>query len=236
MLRTQQQPAFILHTRPYRNTSLIVDILTRDYGRITAVAKSARGPKSRYRGILQTFTPLLIDFYGSGELKTLGNVELTGVYYVLKTKRLFCAYYLNEILLRLLAKDDPVPKIFSYYRTALDQLANLLNYESALREFELDMLSALGVLVSFVWEYESQKQIQADNHYQLIVDRGFHQTPLPLDLANHIYLGADILSIEKRCWLDLSCLRSAKHILRQLISAHIGPNPIHSRRLIRDIA
>ena len=146
MLRASLVPAFVLHTRAYRNTSLIVDFFTLDYGRISAVAKSARGPKSRYRGLLQPFTQLHIDFVGDGDLKTLGNIELADMPITLKEKRLFCGYYLNEMLMRLFAKDDAHETIFSTYHQTLRELAEIEHYELCLRRFEWQLLECLGWL------------------------------------------------------------------------------------------
>jgi DNA repair protein RecO (recombination protein O) len=109
--RIDQQPGFVLHSYPYRETSLIVEVFSRDHGRIGLVAKGARRPMSQLRGVLMAFQPLLIDWSGGGEMKTLVRAEWQGGQPLLGGQALLCAYYLNELLMRLLPREDPTPAV-----------------------------------------------------------------------------------------------------------------------------
>jgi DNA repair protein RecO (recombination protein O) len=230
VLRVQLQPAYVLHSRPYRNTSLILDVLTEDYGRIALVAKSARGPKSRYRGLLQVFTPMLIDWVGDGDLKTLGNIELQGVSYPLKTQRLFCAYYLNELLVRLLLRDDAVPRIFMLYQQALQRLTSDMTVEIVLREFEMGLLGALGYGVSFLQASDTGNPFDVDAQYQLIPDHGFVRSSSKA--ADLVYAGAVLIAMEQKDWAQPDVCLAAKKIMRTLLAVHLGAKPLQSRALL----
>ena len=120
----QSQPAYLLHSRPYRDTSLLVDFITQDFGRISAVAKGVRSPKSKSRALLQPFVPLMINLSGKSELKTLGQVESQSSNIILRHKTLFAAMYINELLVRLIHKQEADIEIFSLYAETLRKLIN----------------------------------------------------------------------------------------------------------------
>src|SRR3954464_9342317 len=113
--RISGQPAFVLHSYPYKETSLIVDMFTRDYGRVALVAKGAKRPLSKLRGVLQTFQPLSISWSGKTEVRTLTAAEWIGGLVPLEKSALLCGFYLNELLVKLLARDDPHPALFDHY-------------------------------------------------------------------------------------------------------------------------
>src|SRR3989338_5229515 len=115
-MKVELNPAFILHTRPFRNTSLLVYFFTQEHGRVSTVAKNARGPKSRFRGQLQLFSPMSVSFLGQHELKTLTQADIYGMPFQLNQTALFCGFYLNELLMRLLHPEDPYPKLFALYQ------------------------------------------------------------------------------------------------------------------------
>ena len=142
--RIDQQPGFVLHSYPYRETSLIVEVFSRDHGRIGLVAKGARRPMSQLRGVLMAFQPLLIDWSGGGEMKTLVRAEWQGGQPLLGGQALLCAYYLNELLMRLLPREDPHPTLYRAYGDALRALAAGEGQEVILRRFELALLQELG--------------------------------------------------------------------------------------------
>ena len=134
--RVVGQPGFVLHSYPYKETSLIVDLFTRDQGRIGVVAKGAKRPTSRLRGVLQTFQPLSVSFSGKSELRTLIDAEWVGGMLPLEKTALLCGFYLNELLVKLLARDDPHPALFNHYVATLNELAHGEPAPIALRKFE----------------------------------------------------------------------------------------------------
>src|SRR6185437_10727813 len=116
---TLLQPAFVLHTRPYRDTSLLLEIFTPDYGRVSTLARGARGLRSRFKGLLQPFVPLLLSWYGKTELMTLSAAESQGKVLDLTGEKLLCGLYLNELLMRLLHRYDAHPQLYIVYQETL---------------------------------------------------------------------------------------------------------------------
>ncbi len=232
--RTALESVFLLHARPFRNSSLLVELFSKKHGCLSVVANSARGPKSRYKGVLQPFRQLLVAWSGKRELKSLGAVELMGMPIGLQGTRLFCGYYLNELLVHLLAKDDPYERLFECYHQALLGLADQAQpMERVLRQFEKQLLVELGYGVMFDHEAGSGRPIEVDQHYSLIADRGF--VPVTSGQADQpmAFLGEHLLAIAKDDWSEIAVMQSAKKILRYLIHCHMGGKPIHSRELIK---
>ncbi|MDF1797374.1 MAG: DNA repair protein RecO [Coxiellaceae bacterium] len=234
MQRIALQPTYILHTRPYRSTSLLVELLSQDYGRLTVVANSARGPKSRYKGVLQPFRCLLVDWSGARELKSLGKVELRGMPYRINGVRLFCGYYLNELLMRLLAKDDPYEKLFEVYQQTLQQLSDSdAILENTLRLFEKRLLQELGYGVSFTHDASHQQPIEAEQSYSLAADRGFYAVTGHVEHQHAVFSGANIVAIANDDYSNPQVQQDAKKIMRYLLRCHIGTKPLNSRELIK---
>ena len=143
------QPGFVLHSYPYKETSLIVDVFTRDYGRIALVAKGAKRPLSKLRGVLQTFQPLSLSWSGKSEIRTLISAEWVGGLPPLEKSALLCGFYLNELLVKLVARDDPHPALFDHYVATLNQLAHQEPAPIVLRQFERALLKETGVAGDF---------------------------------------------------------------------------------------
>lgn len=144
---TSLQAAYILHYKEWQETSFIVDAFSLVHGRIALVARSARNSKPRTRALYQPFRPLLLSWVGAGDLRTLTGIEESGEAFDMQDAELACAYYLNELVLRLLGKDQPHPTLFAHYSLAIAQLAEKsLPVQEILRTFELQLLDALGVL------------------------------------------------------------------------------------------
>lgn len=147
--RIEQQPAWVLHTLPWRETSLIVEVFSQEHGRVALAAKGARRPLSALRGVLMAFQPLLVDWSGGGEVKTLIRAEWRGGQPLLTGRALLCGYYLNELMVRLTAREDPHPDLFDAYEAANSALGRGEALSPILRRFELALLQELGYGVSF---------------------------------------------------------------------------------------
>lgn len=228
--RVTLEPVFVLHSRPYSNTSLIVEFLTRSNGRLPLLARSARGLKSRYKGKLQPFSPMLASWAGRGELMSLGNVELTSSPFRLEGEALFCGFYLNELLIRLLHRDDPHPDIFESYENTLKNLEISANLAKTLRQFEKRLLDQLGYGLSWQVEAQTQKNIIPEGRYQFYSDRGF--VPYSGSSENPlIFSGKNLLAIADENWDDEEVLKAAKKIMRLAIGRHLGDRPLRSREL-----
>lgn len=231
MNRVTLQSAFVLHTRPYSNTSLIVELFTQDHGRISVLARSARGLKSRYKGKLQLFSPLILGWSGRSELKNLGNLEIDGVPYQLDGKALLCGFYLNELVLRLLHREDPYPKLFETYHLTLRRLSFDEALEPTLRVFEKQLLERLGYGLSLTRELQSGTQIESEAHYQYIPERGFMRCELGTD-STHVFSGSSLLALHREQLSDSQSLQDAKRLMRLLLSQHLGSKPLKSRELL----
>lgn len=228
------QAVWILHTRPFRNSSLLVELFSRTHGRFSVVANSARGPKSRYKGILQPFRELLVGWSGKRELKTLGHVELQGLPYRLQGARLFCAYYLNELLMHLLAKDDSYESLYDVYQQTLQQLQDNQNdVELCLRYFEKRLLIELGYGLAFDHDVSSQSRIDADGYYSLVADRGFFPVVSTQHEQAMVFKGQHLLAISQDDYSDPVVKADAKRIMRYLIGCQLGNKTLHSRELIK---
>lgn len=172
--RVQQQPAYVLHTRAFSETSVIADVMTKHHGRLAMIAKGAKRLKSPLRGVLQPFQPLRIGFSGKGELQTLTAAEFDGRLRPLTGKRLYCGFYLSELVLSLTHRHDPIEDVFIHYADAVRQLADAgCDLEAVLRRFEVNLLAALGYGLLLEHEAGSRRNaIGEDALYDYVPDLG----------------------------------------------------------------
>lgn len=220
--------AVILHTRHYRNSSLIVEFFTREYGRVAAIAKSARGPRSRYRGQLSAFVPLIVSWVGRQELKTLGAVELATRGVLLEGKALLCGFYLNELLMRLVGREDPYPALYDHYLSTLSALSHS-DHEAQLRYFESHLLNALGYGLSLTQDYVSGSPIKPQLMYRYVPAQGFLQTENVHDI--NAFSGQVLLALSQQQLSTKDEYQAAKRLMRLVLSRHLGEKPIYSRDL-----
>ena len=218
-------PSYILHTFPYSNTSLIVECFTESQGRVTLLARSARGPASRYRGQLQLFTPLLLSWSGRHELKNLNKLELSGMPIILQKRALLCGFYVNELTLRLLHKEDPHLALFAAYDETLrglEKAVSITTLAVTLRLFEIKLLRELGYALPL-------HNIQADLHYHFMPQQGFSVCRYCEDPA--VFQGIELLKIAENDLSSEAVLRAAKRLLRFALHPLLGDRPLHSRDL-----
>jgi DNA repair protein RecO (recombination protein O) len=231
-VRVAQQPAFILHRYNYSETSLLLEAFTRDLGRVGLIAKGARRGNSEQRALLNPFQPLLIDWTGRGELATLMRADAEQPAVSLQAKALYCGFYLNELLLRLLVRHDPHEDLFSWYQQALERLQNAADIEASLRVFEKRLLQAIGygLVLDRTADGES---IDAGREYVYVPDRGAvpaEKRGLVEGAAIH---GAALLGLHTEELRDEGVLRESKMLLRSVLAQYIGDKPLQSVRLFR---
>lgn len=225
--------AFILHTRKYRDTSLLADLLTETEGRLDVVIRGARGKKPRFAGRLQPFVPLLVSWFGRGELKTVKAIDFPDGHIDLTGNNLMMGLYVNELLYRLLGKFDPVPAIYtSYYR-----LLKVLEYSDSpaaeLRRFEIGLLTELGYGITFDIEAATGQPIEGERFYRYVTEEGFY--PLPADTYRErpsgAFEGAHLLSISRGEFEEPAVEQTARQIIRLSLKTLLGERPLKSREM-----
>ena len=231
MSRVMLEPAFVLHSRPYQNSSLIVELFTLRFGRMTVIARSARGPRSRYQGKLQLFSPLLVSWSGRSDLKCLGEMECHGVAYQLEGKALLCGFYLNELLIRLLKHEDPYPEIYHCYQQLLHDFEKNDFVEAELRYFEKNLLRELGYELSLNHDVITASHISPELTYRYDPDRGFIQAMM-LDNDLTLFSGHFLRAFDQESLETLEDCRSAKRLMRLALVRHLGDKPLHTRLLM----
>jgi len=233
-MRVALQPSFVLHTRPYRDSSRLLEVFTAEHGRISLVARGARRPSRGGSGgaLLQPFTPLLLSFSGRGELKTLGAIESAGAAVALSGERIYSGLYLNELLVRLLHRHDPHPQLFAAYGAALAELASDDSVEPALRRFEFTLLHELGYGFELAADGRSGASVRADDWYHYHPDCGLYAREGVAEAERPAYAGADLLAMARGEFGGQVRL-TARRLLRHALAAHLGEAPLRSRELFR---
>lgn len=229
-MQTELQLAYILHTRPYRDTSMLVDFLTPQFGRFTAMARGVRSRKTPKRNLLNPFTGLLISFQGKTDLKLLTHFEAGAVNFCLTERYLFSGFYLNELLMRLLPASDAHADIFDLYQDALQSLHDRLDIESVLRKFEISLLASLGYAIDFQTDAKSGLAIIREQFYCLDVQQGFILADSNTPPSDQI-CGEHILAIVGHHYQELAVRQTAKRITRSLLKPLLGSKPLVSRKL-----
>lgn len=216
--------AYLIHSRSYGETSLIVELITETNGRIAAVANGVKRIKSTSKSILQPFRPILVAWRGNGELKTIARLESPTLALPLAGEYLYSGLYLNELLLRLLAKEVPQPQIYSAYHATLLALSKRQDIESSLRLFELSLLDELGH--GFTLEHDNTGQpIEPNWQYRYQPELGL------MAKIGGEYNGERLLAIAKHDFCDKITRRQAKALTRQALAPLLGHKPLHSRQL-----
>lgn len=232
--RIQLTPGFVLHQRPYRDSSALVEIFSRDYGRLGLVARGIRSPKSKWRGELQPFTPLLLSWQIRGELGTLTDVECSRHAGLLSGPELYSAYYLNELLLRLLERHDPHPVLFEDYAAALAALHDQAALETVLRRFEKHLLDELGYGLVLEHEVETGNQVVPELRYDYHLESG-PVTVTAETTGGFVFSGKSLLSIATEDFNDPDVLQDAKRLMRAALRLYLGDKPLRTRELFQQM-
>ena len=229
-MRIELNPAYVLHSRAYRETSQILEVFTADHGRVGLIARGARRPKSLLRGLLNPFQPLRLSWSGKGELATLREADLGGVAANLVGDRLMAGFYVNELLMKLLGRNDPHPELFAHYISLIAAIGRDELLEPLLRRFELQLLHELGYALNLENDVVTHKPLQPDEHYEFRVEDG----PVPAAAANSeglVFPGASLLAIGRMEFDNENYLRDAKRLLRTVLNYHLGGRGLQTRRV-----
>lgn len=225
------QRAFVLHGRPYSETSLMLDLFTESHGRIKALAKGARGRRSQLKGCLQPFTPLLVRWGGKGGVKTLRGAEAVSLALPLSGITLYSGLYVNEVLSRVLEDETPYSSLFFDYLACIQQLAGESGSpERVLRRFELALLGHLGYGIDFLHCAGSGEPVSETMTYRYREEKGFIAS---LVIDHHTFTGRDLMALSDREFPDEGTLRAAKRFTRMALKPYLGGKPLKSRELFR---
>lgn len=236
--RVDGAAAFLLHAYPYSETSLILEVFSREHGRLAMLARGARRPRSALRGVLLAFHPLELGWFGAGEVKTLAKAEWLGGTPFLRGAGLLLGYYLNELLLKLLPREDAHAVLFDAYATALMALSRGVTETAELRRFEKILLKELGY--GLVLERDAEgRAIEADERYRYQIERG----AVLVDAAETLN-GADAgWSLSGKTLLDLAAddyadgrsLAEGKQLMRHLLSHYLSGQMLQTRRVFIEL-
>ncbi len=226
-------PGYILHHRPYRDTSRILEVLVRDHGRLTLFARGVRGPKPRFGGVLQPFDLLLLSFQVGREAGQLTGAESAESAVPLPAGSLMAGFYLNELLLKLTTRHDPMAEVFDHYRRALSGLRSGGRVEAVLRVFEKRLLEAVGYGVDLTSEARTGTAIEPGRFYRFRVSEGVF--PANGDEADAV-AGESLLELAREELTEGRTLEDARRVLKAALAERLEGKELATRRVARAVA
>ncbi len=231
--RIQNEPAWLLHHRPFRDSSQILDILSLDKGRLAVVARGSRGAKSKLRGILRPFLPLQLSWFIRSDMGTLTGAEMNGAPLSLSGDALLSGYYVNELILKLLHRHDPQPEIFAAYSRTIERLAGGKEVAAYLRQFEIELLRILGYALNLDHDTETTEPLRPQQQYEYRVEQGL--VPVSDREGPMVFRGAEIDAIRNQQFADPAVLKNAGSLLRNVIAYHLDGKELKSRKVLKDM-
>ena len=229
-MRISLEPAYVLHSRPYRESSVLIDVLSRNHGRAGLVARGARGARSRWKNMLQPFRPLLLSWNQRSDLGTLTGADQVASPPVLAGTALFCGMYANELLVRFLQRSDPHAGLFDHYSRLLTGLSAGKSLQPLLRSFEYELLAAVGFGLQLEHESGSDREIRKDAWYRYEPETGPVRREPGEGHAQELVSGAALLAL-KSGHIDDEHLNELRSLMRRLIRFYLGDREIRSQRL-----
>ena len=228
------EPAYVLHTYPFKETSLVAEVFSRSCGRLGLVARGARRPHSAMRGLLMAFQPLSLGWGGKSELRTLYRAETVAGHLQLSGLNLLCGFYLNELVLKLLQREDPHEQLYEGYERALAALRGELPPAWAVRRFEKDLLRELGY--GLLLEHDvGGEPIQAHARYTYILEAGPRllgetEGDMPVEL-----LGTTLIELAADDYRRPATLQESRALMRYVLTHYLGGQQLHTRQLLREM-
>lgn len=229
----QQQPAWVLHRRAYRESSALVEFFTANHGRICGVVRGIQRPKAPLSALCQQFRPLLIDWTGKQELKSIVAMEAAGEAFQLQGSCLYSGFYANELLVRTLAQGDPHTALFAAYHKLLGELASGTEIEPVLRAFEMSLLHELGYSHQFDKLAGSGEDVDSDDYYEFVSGHGVVRAEGSDKIQR--FSGGVLKSVQSSEFTTPEVLRAAKLLLREALRPLLGGRPLASRELFQQL-
>lgn len=237
--RVDNAQGYVLHSRPWRETSLIVEAFTREHGRVGLVARGVRRTRSRLRGLLLPFRPLLLSWSGRGELPTLTGADTENRAGVLRGRSLFSGFYLNELMLKLLPRNDAHPELFDDYRGAVDALCEDGSLDRVLRTFEKRLLDALGYGPTLDRTVDTGAPVSPGKRYRYVPERGPVEGEGRADGDGPLVSGRTLLALaggHLGAESDDRERAEARRLMRAILAPYLGPGALGSRQLFSRVA
>ena len=226
--KQENEIVYVLHTYPFKETSLIVEIFSQVHGRISLVAKGARRPRSLVRGMLQSFQSLQATWSGQGEMKTLHSIEWCDALMQIEGDALICGFYINELLMRLLPKEDPHEGLFEFYHQTMKRLSNKDSLSVTLRRFELRLLQELGYQLPLI-EDENGEPVNPSKIYYY--EAGYGPTDPNNSKEGVPILGRTLIDMASDDYQDNKTEQQSKQLMRYLIGHYLCDKPLNSKKL-----
>lgn len=231
MSRVEGQAGWVLHRRPWRESSLLIEFFSRDHGRIGLVGKGARAARSQWRGLVEPFCPLTASWMRRGEMGTLTMLEPAGDRCVLEGRALWCGLYANELMIRLSVRDDPAPSLFEAYSSLLGRLVDPSDQARALRRFEMELLQSMGIAPDLARDAASGEPIRSDRLYHLDPDVGLVAVERR---GRAVFPGSAVRHLLGDRPEQTEDVRMARTLTRILIEHQLGGRPLQTRRLLEN--
>ena len=230
--RVELTPGYVLHHRPWRDTSRILEVLTREHGRLTLFARGVRGPTARLAPVLQPFQRLLLSWSGRGEAPNLTGAERAAHAPPLPAGTLLPAFYLNELLLKLTTRHDTQPELFDHYDLAVERLRTGEPLEPCLRVFEKRLLEVLGYGLDLTAEAHSGRRIEPDAHYEFRPGLGLVPAATP---GGTVLCGRSLLSLAAETLSGSRELEDARRLLQRALAACLEGRPLATRAVAKSM-
>jgi DNA repair protein RecO (recombination protein O) len=233
-MHVNAEPAYILHKRPYRESSQILEVFSRNHGRLSLMSRGSLGPRSRTRGVLQPFQPLLLGWYGRGDMPSLRAVDMADTRPPqLSGKSLMSAMYLNELLVMLMHRNDVHEALFADYHETLYAIQQPSRLEVILRNFEKKLLEQMGFGLNLVHDADSGEPVLAECHYAYYFEHGPVQCQLGQSRLNPVISGSSLLAFNSGELETPGNVAEIKKLMRYVINSHLGSRKLKSRELFR---
>lgn len=231
--RVQQQPAYILHHRPFRDSSQILDVLSRDHGRLALVARGSRGARSKLKGILRPFLPLELSWVLKTDLGTLTGADVCGAPPGITGDALLAGYYVNELIMHFLHRHDPQPEVYDVYARTLAALAARGDIAPCLRRFEIELMSQIGYALIFDHDPATHGQLDPAQNYEYRMEQG----PVTVNRSDGglVFSGQTLTHIGQQAFDRPEVLRAANRLLREVIDFHLGGKELRTRKVLLDL-
>ncbi|CAG9163823.1 DNA repair protein RecO [Cupriavidus pampae] len=234
-LRVANETGFVLHAYPYRETSLILDVFTRDHGRMAMVAKGAKRPHSALRAVLQHFHPISLSWSGRGEVKTLTKAEYVGGMLPMSGDALLSGFYLNELVLRFCPREDAHPALFKHYMITLTRLAHGEAAGLVLRSFERVLLQETGFAVAFDRCAGTDERVQPGLDYVYQPERGVRRAQVSDPSSWPVIAGQTLLDMAQDDYTRAQTVAQSRGLMRFLLHYHLQGAPLKTRQILIDL-